>query len=93
LERSFFYTEDEIGILREELTTNIKDIENEMEQLDKDLEVVSNEAVFMSICNRRFDLKSLLETYKMKIGLINSGYRGATEDYITGEVIYHRKDK
>ncbi|MEM4994895.1 hypothetical protein WKH56_20235 [Priestia sp. SB1] len=87
------YTEDEIQALKKEIMSNIRDTENEMDQLNKDLEVIRNEKIFMAVCNEILDLKSTLGKYKMQLGLINSGYRGYTMDFLTDKPIHQWKDK
>ncbi|MFK7678722.1 hypothetical protein ACI3ER_11830 [Bacillus sp. Wb] len=80
-------------MLKEEIVSHIRETENEIEQLNKDLEVVRNENVFMTICNSILDLKSMLGSCKSQLGLINSGYRGYTIDFLTDKPIHHWKDK
>ncbi|MGG4434498.1 hypothetical protein AAXE64_08050 [Priestia megaterium] len=80
-------------MLKEEIIGHIRDTENEMEQLNKDLEVIRNEKIFMATCNEILDLKSTLGSYKMQLGLINSGYRGYTMDFLTDKPIHHWKER
>ena len=71
------YTEEEIQVVKEETTLKLEAVECKLKQLEEDCERIQNGYTYLLINDEMRELKSLVETFKFQINLINSGYRGS----------------